>query len=121
LKSNHFPFVAPKILIEVKDPSNYVSLLDVQKASFEDIMKEHWHPSIRLSDIADKTMGFVERNLMPKDETKNFLVKKVHSKVTKSEDDKSRRDPLVEILFSVLIIKLSIAVLTTLGGIHDGD
>ena len=55
-KGTLFPFAPPLIKIELKEASNsYISLFDLQQASFEDIMKEHWHPSIKLGDIIEKT------------------------------------------------------------------
>lgn len=56
LGTTNFPFVAPNIAIVIKEPTNYITLFDLTQASFEDIMKEHWHPSIKLADIAEKTV-----------------------------------------------------------------
>jgi hypothetical protein len=71
----------PKIGITVKDPSICLSLFDLRQASFEDIMKEHWHPSIRLSDIAEKTISFVEKNLIPVTEVPGKITKRIHRSV----------------------------------------
>ncbi len=33
-------------------------------------MREHWHPSIKLQDIIEKTVAFVDRNATEKDDLK---------------------------------------------------
>ena len=67
-KKTMFPFSHPIVKIELKEAAkDYLSLFDIQQATFEDIMKEHWHPSIRLGDIIEKSTGMVERYLVPID------------------------------------------------------
>lgn len=44
-------------------------------------MKEHWHPSIKLVDIAEKTKVFVEKNVMNIENESNTFVKWIHHKV----------------------------------------
>eukprot|EP00347_Sterkiella_histriomuscorum_P017555 403348889 len=51
--SKSFPFDAPLISIELKEPALYYSMFNLDNVSFEDIMREHWHPSIKLVDIAE--------------------------------------------------------------------
>jgi len=56
--SKHFPFEAPLISIDLKDKELYFSLHNLEAITFEDVMKEHWHPSIKIVDIAEKTLLF---------------------------------------------------------------
>lgn len=62
--SRSFPFDAPSINIELKDNERYYALYNMEQLSFEDVMREHWHPSIKLADIAEKTVSFVEKNII---------------------------------------------------------
>ena len=73
LGSVRFPFEAPLIKIEVYQASKLVCQYDIAFATFEDIMKEHWHPSIKLVDIVERTIKFLEKNLMPAEEILNTL------------------------------------------------
>ena len=63
--SNHFPFEAPIIRMELKDKESQMSLFDFNNLKFEDIMKEHWHPSIKISDIAENVVDFIDRHSAP--------------------------------------------------------
>jgi hypothetical protein len=36
-----------------------ISLFDLKRATFEDLMLEHWHPSIKVVDIAEKADEFI--------------------------------------------------------------
>ncbi len=97
-KKTLFPFSNPVIKIELKDVSEYVSMFDIRMASFEDIMREHWHPSIKLGDIIEKTSLFIENNLIPVDQVPGKVLKKVHKIILNSSN------PLPKIVLTVFFI-----------------
>ena len=76
--SKSFPFEPPKIKIEMKEPLSYYCLYDLKKVSFVDIMKEHWHPSIKLVDIAEKTVEFTKKNTIKLGDLKHSLTSRIH-------------------------------------------
>ena len=41
-------------------------------------MKEHWHPSIKLADIAEKTVEFTKKNTIKLEDLKHHLTSKIH-------------------------------------------
>ncbi len=45
------------------DENAIISLFDLKRASFEDLMLEHWHPSIKISDIAEKGEEFIRKKI----------------------------------------------------------
>lgn len=49
-----FPFEEP--LVKIAPEPRTVSQYDLSQVTFEDVMREHWHPSIKLVDIAERTM-----------------------------------------------------------------
>jgi len=100
-----FPFEAPVLKI-VPEPRT-VSQYDLAHVSFEDVMREHWHPSIKLVDIAERTMQFVDRSLMPPEEVSGWLGKRVDKLVREGTR------PLVTI--AVLVFALNIARALVLG------
>lgn len=115
---NHFPFVAPKIVLDVKAAmADHLSQFDIRQATFEDIMKEHWHPSIRLADIAEKSLTFCERSLMPADKIKSSFLRWLQGMVGQYESGSTRKDPLFKVLLLVLLVKLTLAVVLSLGPI----
>lgn len=120
LGSTQFPFVAPRIIFDVKDGSNHLSLKDIRQATFEDIMKEHWHPSIKLVDIAEKSMAYVGRNLMPITElTSGKWIQWVHSLVNRYESGGGKRDPIFKVIIWVIMLKIVMSVLMSIGNVHD--
>lgn len=95
-KKTLFPFAPPQIKIELKESaSSYISLFDLQQATFEDIMKEHWHPSIKLGDIIEKSSEFVERYLVPIDKVPGKVIKRVHG-----------NDSLLKLFMTVFFVKV---------------
>ncbi|CDW74236.1 UNKNOWN [Stylonychia lemnae] len=73
--SHHFPFDAPLISIELKDKELFYSLHNLENITFEDIMKEHWHPSIKILDIAEKTLLFTKKNTVKVKFITNMITK----------------------------------------------
>jgi hypothetical protein len=73
-------------------------------------MKEHWHPSIRLGDIIEKTTNLVERYLVPIDQVPGKIVKRVHN--LESDSDKN---PLIKIFLSIFLIKLAFTIFNIMG------
>jgi hypothetical protein len=60
----HFPFMPPVFKFQPKGDENaIISLFDLKRASFEDLMLEHWHPSIKISDIAEKGEEFIRKKI----------------------------------------------------------
>jgi uncharacterized protein with ParB-like and HNH nuclease domain len=51
-------------------------LFDFNKLNFEDFMKELWHPSIKLVDIAERVSDFVDKNLAPIKDIPSGLIRK---------------------------------------------
>ncbi len=58
-------------------------------------MKEHWHPSIKLGDIIEKTSAFVERYLVPIDKVPGKIIKRAHG-----------NDSLLNLFMTVFFVKL---------------
>ncbi len=54
----------PPLIKIVGKSEDYISLFDMQKVTFEDIMREHWHPSIKVVDILERAVEFVSKNLI---------------------------------------------------------
>ena len=75
-------------------------MFDLQQANFEDIMKEHWHPSIKLGDIIEKSSNFVERYLVPVEHVPGKIIKRVHG-----------NDSLLKLFATVFFLKLSFALI----------
>lgn len=98
--SNAFPFDSPRILIELKNASDYFSLFDFSQVSFEQIMKEHWHPSIKLQDIIEKTSDFVARNITNVSEVPNNVSKIIHNVAQRNNI------PIYNIFIGILIIRM---------------
>lgn len=63
--SKLFPFDAPEISIEIKDDESYFTLMDLKLVTFEDVMREYWHPSIKIVDIAEKSREYVKKHAIP--------------------------------------------------------
>lgn len=63
-------------------------------------MKEHWHPSIKLGDIIEKTSNFVERYMVPIDKVSGKIIKRVHG-----------NDSLIKLFTTVFIIKLVFSII----------
>lgn len=118
LATNHFPFMAPKIVLNVNDAlESHLSQFDIRQATFEDIMKEHWHPSIRLVDIAEKSMAFCERSMMPVEQIQSSLIRRMQGIVGRHESGAGRRDPILKLVIWILMIKLVLAVVLSLSAI----
>jgi hypothetical protein len=75
-------------------------LFDLQHANFEDIMKEHWHPSIKLGDIIEKSSNFVERYLVPIENVPGKIIKRVHG-----------NESLIKLFATVFFVKLAFAII----------
>jgi hypothetical protein len=101
-KKTLFPFAPPQIKIELKEATNesYISLFDLQHATFEDIMKEHWHPSIKLGDIIEKTTIFIEKYMVPIEKVPGKIIKRVHGK-----------DSLLKLFATVFFAKFAFTIL----------
>jgi hypothetical protein len=52
-------------------------MFDLQQATFEDIMREHWHPSIRIGDIIERAKGMLDRMMVPMEEVPGKVLKRV--------------------------------------------
>jgi ubiquitin-protein ligase len=64
--SKDYPFFPPKIYLQPKSEFNETfSLFDFERLKFEDIMKEHWHPSIKIQDVIEKSIDFSDKNACP--------------------------------------------------------
>lgn len=50
----------------MKDKQSNFSLFEFNKLKFEDIMKEHWHPSIKIIDITERVQDFIKKNQVPR-------------------------------------------------------
>ena len=57
-----------------------ISLFDLKRATFEDLMLEHWHPSIKVVDIAEKADEFILKNVASVSEVPGKLLKMVNGK-----------------------------------------
>ena len=112
--SVRFPFEAPRIIIDVREKENYVSQFDLRYATFEDIMKEHWHPSIKLVDIAERTLKFIEKNLMPASEIHSIIGSRMHSMVARHDSGVGKRNPYLKVLLFILAVNLLRVILCTL-------
>jgi hypothetical protein len=50
-------------------------------------MKEHWHPSIRLADIVEKTQAYIDRGLVPLAEVESELGRRIHTMIFEEENE----------------------------------
>ena len=53
-----YPFTEPKIEIRLDMDDrykNHISLFDLRKLQFRDIMKEDYHPSLNFAEIAERS------------------------------------------------------------------
>lgn len=101
--SKHFPFDSPGINIDLKEEELYYSLFDLKYASFEDIMREHWHPSIKVVDIAEKAVEFVHKNTIEIEKVPHKLTRLVHGLLTLEK-------PLSKLFLVVFLFKLLMIV-----------
>ena len=59
---DQYPFCEPKvqILLELDDRyKGHISLFDLKKLQFRDIMKEDYHPSLNFAEIAERSFHFI--------------------------------------------------------------
>ncbi len=66
-------------------------------------MREHWHPSIKLVDIAEKTIEFTQKNIVKKQILPNMLTRGIHSMLYQDS-------PLVKIMLIVFILKFVLMI-----------
>ena len=89
----NFPFEKPQIDFALEgDPkySNSLCLFDINKLYFRDIMKEDFHPSLNLSDVAERSLEFLDKTvILYKNQYSNRLVNfimKLLNKFDRSDD-----------------------------------
>ena len=76
-----FPFMPPLFKFTPKsDESAMISLFDLKRATFEDLMLEHWHPSIKVVDIAERAEIFIRKNVTRVADVPGKLIKIVNAK-----------------------------------------
>ena len=46
------------------EKDNFTCLFDLNKLEFRDIMKEDYHPSLNFAEIAERSLIFLEKNLV---------------------------------------------------------
>ena len=69
-------------------------------------MKEHWHPSIKIVDIAEKTLLFTQRNTIKIKLISNLLTKFSHSLVNLER-------PFLKLVGFVFLLRLLMVVYLT--------
>ena len=79
-----------------------MSIFDLKKATFEDLMLEHWHPSIKIIDIVERSEIFLRKNVSP--------VYEVPGKLLKFVNAKSMSQTLKFIIASKFLIGIVIAI-----------
>lgn len=104
--SKQFPFEAPLISIELRDEEIYYSMYNLERVSFEDVMREHWHPSIKLADIAEKSIEFANKNIVKIKTMPHSLTKISHILL-------SQERSFMKILSFIFLTKLLILVALT--------
>ena len=78
---SQFPFMPPLFKFVPKcDETSVISLFDLKRATFEDLMLEHWHPSIKIIDIVERGEIFLKKNVSRINEVPGKLVKFVNGK-----------------------------------------
>jgi len=76
-----FPFMPPLFKFTPKsNESEIISLFDLKRATFEDLMLEHWHPSIKIVDIAERAEVFIRKNVTRVGDVPGKLIKMVNAK-----------------------------------------
>ena len=76
-----FPFMPPLFKFTPKgDESAFISLFDLKRATFEDLMLEHWHPSIKIVDVAERAEVFIRKNVTRVGDVPGKLIKMVNAK-----------------------------------------
>lgn len=76
-----FPFMPPLFKFTAKsNESTMISLFDLKRATFEDLMLEHWHPSIKIVDIAERAEVFIKKNVTRVSDVPGKLIKMVNAK-----------------------------------------
>jgi hypothetical protein len=76
-----FPFMPPLFKFTAKsEESAIISLFDLKRATFEDLMLEHWHPSIKIVDIAERAEVFIRKNVTRVTDVPGKLIKIVNAK-----------------------------------------
>lgn len=62
-----YPFCEPKVQILLDKDERYkdhISLFDLSKLQFRDIMKEDYHPSLNFAEIAERSFQFIQKNVV---------------------------------------------------------
>ncbi len=80
--SKSFPFDAPDISIELKEEEFYFTLMDLKLATFEDVMREYWHPSIKIVDIAEKSREYVKKHAILIEKVPFKMIRIMHGLLT---------------------------------------
>ena len=94
------------ISIELREEELYFSLYDFKQVTFEDVMREYWHPSIKIVDIAEKSIEFVKKNAIPFEKVPNRFARIVHGVINLDK-------PLLKLFQLVFLIKLLLIVAVT--------
>ena len=75
----HFPFEQPSISFLLDQDTNgkydnYLCLFDLNKLEFRDIMKEDYHPSLNFAEIAERSIRFLDKIVIKKDDQQSQSV-----------------------------------------------
>jgi len=94
-----FPFMPPLFKFQAKaNEDTMISLFDLKRATFEDLMLEHWHPSIKIVDIAERAEEFIRKNVTRVTDVPGKLIKIVNGK------------SVTEIVKKIVLVKLVIGL-----------
>ena len=98
--SNSFPFLPPSINYDMQENKQlYYSLQNLEQIKFETIMKEHWHPSIKLLDIAEKSISYLNRNAVEMPHIPSILAKCSHNLA-------NSKSPLLKLIMGAFLMKI---------------
>lgn len=64
---DNFPFDKPQIDFALDGDAKYVNsicLFDLNKLYFRDVMKEEFHPSLNLAEIAERSLQFLDKTVV---------------------------------------------------------
>ena len=59
-----FPFEKPVVKFVIDAAFPYICLFDLQKLDFRDFMKEDYHPSLNFAEIAQRSINFLNKNVI---------------------------------------------------------
>jgi len=59
-----FPFEKPIVRFAIDRQFPYICLFDLQKLDFRDFMKEDYHPSLNFAEIAQRSLNFLNKNVI---------------------------------------------------------